>query len=122
MDALAFQTAMETTSRGGPSVVMSARDIDERRYLKHLPIALALLDGPVALADDIVALAMKQVDLWERGSLCSHDYIAEWRHLLSHRPQAAAVLLERSAHAVALRQNSPFVSAIRKLQSLAHAA
>lgn len=101
---------------------MSARDINERRFVKHLPVARALREGSSSVATEIIALAQVQVDRWEKESLCSKDYIDEWKDLLSHRSRAAAMLEERSARAAALRQNSPFVASVRKYQSLAHAA
>jgi hypothetical protein len=99
---------------------MSAQDINERRIVKHVQVARALRCSS-SLADEIVALAEIQVELWERESLCSKDYIAAWRKLLKHPVEAASMLEERSSRAAALRQNSPFVASVRKFQALAHA-
>jgi hypothetical protein len=101
---------------------MSAQDVNERRLAKHLPVARALREGSSSVVKEIIALAQVQVERWEKESLCSKDYIAEWKDLLSHRGRAASVLEERSSRATALRQNSPFVASVRKFQSLAHAA
>lgn len=101
---------------------MSAQDVNERRFVKHLPVARALRESSSSVAMEIIVLAQVQVDLWEKKSLCSKDYIDEWTDLLLDRSRAAAMLEERSSRANALRQNSPFVASVRKFQALADAA
>ncbi len=101
---------------------MSAQDVNERRLVKHVQVARALREGPSSVADEIIALAEIQVNLWEKESLCSKDYIVAWRNLLKQPVEAASMLEERSSRAAALRQNSPFVASVRKFQALAHAA
>ncbi len=102
--------------------VASAADVNERRLEKHRPVARALRGGASAGADEVLALAHAQIALWERGHLCSQDYINAWKELLRHPLQAAQILEERSSRAAALRQNSPFVASVRKFQALANAA
>jgi hypothetical protein len=99
--------------------VSLAVDVNERRLIKHRPVALALRGGAAAGADEVLALARAQIMLWEQRHLCSQDYIDAWKELLQHPQQAARVLEERSSCAAALRQNSPFVSSVRKFQALA---
>lgn len=101
---------------------VSAADVNELRLDKHRPVARALRGGAAAGADEVLTLAYAQVALWERGHLCSQDYIDAWKELLQHPNQAAQVLEERSSRAAALRQNSPFVASVRKFQALANAA
>jgi hypothetical protein len=100
---------------------LTAQDANERRLVKHAQVARALRQQST-LADEIIALAELQVNLWEENSLCSQDYIDAWRELLKHPVAAASILEERSSRASALRQNSPFVASVRKFQALAHAA
>lgn len=102
--------------------VASASDVNERRLDKHRPVARALHGGAVTGADEVLTLAHAQVALWERGHLCSQDYIDAWKELLQHPQKAARILEERSSRAAALRQNSPFVASVRKFQALANAA
>lgn len=109
---------MESHNRNLESVIASANDVIERRLVKHKQVAKALRDGAGAGADEILALAHAQIMLWEQGQLCSQDYIDAWKELLKNPFDAARVLEERSAHAAALRQNSPFVGSVRKFQVL----
>ncbi|WP_162995658.1 hypothetical protein [Janthinobacterium agaricidamnosum] len=92
-------------------------DIDERRLAKHAPVALALRTAAAPIVSEIIFLANLQVERWEKSSLCSRDYIYAWRELLKHPNDAASILEERSPHAAALRQNSPFVASVRKFQA-----
>lgn len=96
---------------------MTFSDISERRLAKHEPIALALRAASAQVIDEIISLANLQVELWEKNSLCSKDYISAWRELLKHPSDAASILEERSARAAALRQNSPFAASVRKFQA-----
>lgn len=91
-------------------------DIDERRLAKHVPVASALRAAPAQIVNEIIHLANLQTDSWEKNSLCSSDYISAWRELLKRPNDAASILEERSSHAAALRQNSPFVASVRKFQ------
>lgn len=83
--------------------------------------------APLDAVRQIMAIAAQerhrhlQLAKWQENSVCSKDYIAAWCELLKN-PAAATVLQERSSRAAALRQNSPFVTTVRKFQSLAHAA
>jgi hypothetical protein len=86
------------------------------RQQKLLSVARALVD-PVR-APEVVRLAMGQVQLWRRNQICSPDYIDAWEDLLKHPIEAARVLQDPSPYAVQLRQNSPFVAVIRKMQGL----
>lgn len=95
-------------------------DVNEQRRLKHLPVAHALRNP--LLAVQIIVDAKAQVQLWREKHLCSGDYIAAWDALLAEPVRAAAMLEEQSAYAVQMRQNSPFVAAVRHFSSLAHAA
>jgi len=94
-------------------------DIDERRLAKHVPVASALRAAPAQIVNEIIYLANLQIDSWEKNSLCSSDYISAWRELLKRPNDAASILEERSSHAAALRQNSPFVASVRKFQARA---
>lgn len=113
---------MENHRHNPVQAVGSATDVNERRLDKHRAVARALRGGAAAGAEEILTLAHAQVALWERGRLCSQDYIDAWKELLQHPERAAQVLEERSSRAAALRQNSPFVASIRKFQALANAA
>ena len=113
---------MENHHHNPVQAVGSAADVNERRLDKHRPVARALRGGAAAGADEILTLAHAQVALWERGCLCSQDYIDAWKELLLYPERAAQVLEERSSRAAALRQNSPFVASVRKFQALANAA
>lgn len=95
-------------------------DINEQRRIKHLPVARALRNPSDAF--EIIASAKVQLQLWRDRGLCSGDYIAAWDDLLKQPQQAALVLEERSVRSAQLRQNSPFVSAVRRFNVLAHAA
>ncbi|MBB3120683.1 hypothetical protein [Pseudoduganella violacea] len=112
---------MENHHHNPAQAVVSVADVNERRLEKHRPVALALRGGVATGADVVLALAYEQVALWERGNLCSQDYIDAWKELLLHPLQAAQILEERSPRAAALRQNSPFVASVRKFQTLADA-
>jgi hypothetical protein len=116
-----FAKPMESHLYNSVYAVSSAADVNERRLVKHRPVARALA-GMTSEAEEVLALANQQIALWEAGHLCSQDYIDDWKDLLRHPQRAAEVLEERSSRATALRQNSPFVASIRKFQALAHAA
>lgn len=113
---------MDSLRHNPAQAVSSVDDVNERRLNKHRPVARALRGGVAAGADEVLALAHVQVALWEKGHLCSQDYIDAWKELLRHPQRAAQILEERSSRAAALRQNSPFVASVRKFQALAHAA
>lgn len=91
------------------------QETNERRRLRHLPVALALRD-PVR-ANEVVISARQCIEMWREKGLCSHDYIEAWVSLLNHPDQAAAILEARSLYADQLRQNSPFASVVRRLES-----
>ena len=91
----------------------------DRRLAKHEPIAQALRSASSAVVNEMISLAYDQISLWEKGALCSKDYIEDWRKLLKNPVAAASMLEERSPRAAALRQNSPFVATVRKLRSSA---
>ena len=94
--------------------------VNDQRRIKHLPVAHALRDPSLAVS--IIALAKAQVQLWRDRGLCSGDYIAAWDEILQEPARAAAILEEQSVRAVQLRQNSPFVSSVRRFNALIHAA
>jgi hypothetical protein len=53
--------------------------------------------------------ALSTVSAWEERSLCSSDYIAEWRRVLSLPLSALRqAMLRPDDDGVALRQNTPF--------------
>lgn len=95
------------------------QEINENRRKKLLPVACALRD-PLR-SPEVVVSAMKQVSLWRAKNLCSSDYIEAWEALLKEPEKAADMLEEQSQYAVQLRQNSPFVSVVRKHRNV-HAA
>ena len=90
--------------------------VNERRQQKLLPVARALVDP--ASAPEVVRLAMGQVKLWRTKQICSPDYIDAWEDLLRHPKEAARVLQDPSPYAAQLRQNSPFVAVVRKMQGM----
>ncbi|WP_158898423.1 hypothetical protein [Burkholderia sp. L27(2015)] len=88
------------------------REREEQRHLAHAGVAALLRDATRAPA--VIAYALEQVAKWERGRLCSRDYIEQWHALLAGSPEAIADLLEaRSPLAERLRQNTPFASYLR---------
>lgn len=93
--------------------------VNENRRKKLLMVACALRD-PLR-SREVVSSAMQQIRLWREKNLCSSDYIEAWESLLKQPEQAAKALEDQSPYAVQLRQNSPFVSMVRKHQS-AHAS
>lgn len=95
------------------------QEVNENRRKKLLLVARALRD-PLR-SREVVVSAMQQVRLWREKRLCSSDYIEAWEDLLKQPEQAAKVLEAQSPYAIQLRQNSPFVSVVRKHQN-AHAA
>ena len=94
--------------------------INERRRIKHLPVAQALRNPN--LAPDIIAAAMRQIELWRNQHLCSQDYISAWEALLIDPLLAAKMLEEHSLNAIQMRQNSPFVATIRQFQAVSDVA
>jgi hypothetical protein len=80
----------------------------------HRLAADALLD-PV-LSKQVREHALRQIDKWDSGHLCSIHYVQAWRHILSlpapsipSIPSAIpAAILRQDAEGTALRQNSPF--------------
>lgn len=88
---------------------------DELRREKHLPVAVALRCPDQA--SEVIHSAMKQLSLWREQQLCSSDYIEAWEELLKDPAQAADVLESRESWAVQLRQNSPFVTMIRRIRT-----
>ncbi len=90
--------------------------VNERRKRKLLPVARALVDP--FRSQEIVRVAMGQVLLWRKNQLCSPDYIDAWEGLLKRPQEAARVLQDSSPYADQLRQNSPFVAVVRKMQGL----
>ncbi len=95
------------------------QEVNERRREKLRAVALALRDPKQA--PGVVAAAKVYVKMWRDKGLCSRDYIDAWDNLLNHPQQAADMLEEQSPAAAQLRQNSPFVSVVRKYK-IAHAA
>lgn len=82
-------------------------EVTERlRGLHELAVAELANAGS---AEYVRAEALRQVGLWESGHLCHASYVETWRRLL-YLPAAevAAVVLQDTPEAVALRQNSPF--------------
>jgi hypothetical protein len=58
---------------------------------------------------EVRALALSQVDKWEKGALCHPRYIAAWRGILGLQPAVLReAMLRDDAEGIALRQNSPF--------------
>lgn len=92
------------------------RLVDEHRRQKLLPVARALADPD--RAPEVVGLAMVQVQLWRKNQICSPDYINAWEGLLKRPKEAARVLQDLSPYAEQLRQNSPFVAVVRKMQGM----
>ena len=101
-------------AKTGQEIHAAFLEIAERRLANHAPVARALREGSPSTIAEIIALAYVQVELWEKGSLCSMDYISTWKELLQDPVKAAELLEERSSRANALRQNSPFVATVRK--------
>jgi hypothetical protein len=95
------------------------QELNENKRKKLLVVARALRD-PLR-SREVVISAMQQVRLWRERNLCSSDYIEAWEALLEQPVQAANMLEDQSQYAVQLRQNSPFVSVMRKYESV-HAA
>jgi len=108
---------MENHFLNPKQALMHASDANERRLVKHRPVAIALRGGPAAGANEVLALAHAQIMLWEQQNLCSQDYLDAWKELLQDPLQAAQILEERSSRAAALRQNSPFVASVRKSEA-----
>jgi len=92
--------------------------LDERRREKHLPVACALRNPQRAA--EIIAEALEQVRLWRTRQLCSAIYIQAWERLLQQPGEAANVLESRSHWAVQLRQNPPFVAAVRRCKTTSY--
>jgi hypothetical protein len=60
-------------------------------------------------AQEVRERALLQVDKWEKGALCSPNYISAWRSILHFPPMALrAAMLRDDAEGIALRQNTPF--------------
>jgi hypothetical protein len=74
----------------------------------HRAIAERLLSDP-----GVLARARERVDAWaERGTVHRH-YVDEWQSVLQRHPQEIASLLaDEGAHAMALRQVSPFAGVL----------
>ncbi|WP_415033304.1 hypothetical protein [Azonexus sp.] len=85
---------------------------DEQRRQKLLPVARALRDPDVAAV--IIKEARVQVQKWRDKKLCSPCYIESWESLLDSPELAAKILEDKSKNANQMRQNSPFVSAVRR--------
>ena len=87
--------------------------INERRRQNLLPVARDLRNPQLAV--EIIEGALRQIGLWRARKLCSHHYIEAWEALLEQPEEAARVLEDQSSlWSVQLRQNSPFVSTVRK--------
>ncbi len=111
--------AMDEISKRRKMARQQQQEINDRRREKLRPVVLALRDPKKA--PGVVAEAKMYVKMWRDRGLCSRDYIDAWDDLLDHPQKAADMLEEQSPFAVQLRQNSPFVSVVRKYK-LAHAA
>jgi hypothetical protein len=60
-------------------------------------------------AQEVRACALLQVDKWERGELCSDNYIFAWRRILNLPCTALRkAMLHDDAEGIALRRNTPF--------------
>jgi hypothetical protein len=88
---------------------------DQQRLAKFGVVADALRSP--ARSGEIVKMGRRQVNRWRVFKLCSPDYIREWSHLLEDPAAAAKVLEDPSPWAGQLRQNSPFVEAVRALNA-----
>lgn len=107
---------MASPSQGSQQLArQKQQEVDERRRQSLLSVACALRDP--SLSDEVVKDAMRQVDLWRSKKICSRDYVEAWEALLKHPEQAAKLLEEKSPYATQLRQNSPFVSTVRKYKA-----
>ena len=76
---------------------------------KHLKLAVKFALGgaeAIALKED----ALRMVQLWKEGDLCSPAYIERWLEILSAEPKQVAkkLLAMDDAWGPALRQNTPF--------------
>lgn len=86
--------------------------VNEKRRLNHVGVAHALRNPDTA--SEVIDSAMIQIRLWQEKKLCSNDYINAWLALLNNPHQAADILEESSSYAIQMRQNTPFVSYIRR--------
>ena len=108
-----------------PPTLLGRRKQPGKFWLDDGPLQRWKIDldqhADAAKAPGVVAEAKMYVKMWRDRGLCSRDYIDAWDDLLDHPQKAADMLEEQSPFAVQLRQNSPFVSVVRKYK-LAHAA
>lgn len=86
--------------------------IELRRLLTHQQVALDLLTWPADRREALLSKARKEVERWERDSLCSPDYVRRWREWLRKSPAVLARLMTSDADGwgPAMRQNSPFLA------------
>lgn len=81
--------------------------------VKHLKLAVKFALGgaeAIALKED----ALRMVQLWKEGELCSPVYIERWFEILNAEPKQVAkkLLAMDDAWGPALRQNTPFALSV----------
>jgi len=87
-----------------------ARQEKSKRDAELMQLHMLAADAMMGVsAQQVRERALSTVNAWEERSLCSSDYIAEWRRMLSLPSLALRqAMLRPDDDGVALRQNTPF--------------
>lgn len=84
------------------------RVVEDRSLAYHRVIA-----ARVVTDETIVLRARERVRAWERDAPMSREYVEAWRALLDGPIEVlTACMVDRSEHARALRQTTPFAGAL----------
>ena len=85
--------------------------VEKNRLIRHQRIAFDLVTAPAAERKKMITRARDVVERWQRGQLCSLDYIERWSAilLLPAKEMASQMTSDDNAWGPALRQNSPWV-------------
>ena len=86
------------------------QQVEKQRLIAHQALGIALLCATAAEQRIQLVAAMREVDRWQDGQLCSADYIARWRVWLALpvKQLVQRMCSDAAGWGSAMRQNSPF--------------
>jgi len=87
------------------------QQVEKQRLMTHQALGIALLCANDIEQRRLLQAAMREVDRWQAGQLCSADYIARWQQWLALplKQLVQRMCSEAAGSGNAMRQNSPFI-------------
>ena len=95
------------------------QQIEKQRLMAHQALGIALLCATDFEQRSLLHSAMREVDRWQAGQLCSADYITRWRQWLALpiKQLVQRMCSDAAGWGNAMRQNSPFIPIPNKSDS-----